>query len=69
MNKKHHKYLHDIINAIELIEYFLISTTNYFEYQTDLKTKSAVERQLVIIGEAVNKLEKENPNIKLTYSR
>ena len=63
------KYLYDILTAIELIEDFLISTPTFYDYLTDLKTKSAVERQLVIIGEAVNKFEKINQENKLSFAR
>ena len=45
----------DIIRAIDLIGDFTSSITNFDEYTNDLKTQSAVERQLGIIGEAVNK--------------
>ena len=55
------KYLFDILKAIELIELFLESSTDFHVYVNDLKTKSAVERQLVIIGEAVNKFQKIQP--------
>ena len=47
------KYLSDIIFAIELIEKFLIPIHHYNDYLADLKTQSAIERQLGIIGEAV----------------
>ena len=52
------KYLFDMLNAIELIEQFLDNCTDFISYTNDLKTKSAVERQLAIIGEAANKYEK-----------
>jgi uncharacterized protein with HEPN domain len=39
------KYLSDIKKAIELIEDFTSSITNYNEYLDDKKTQSAVERQ------------------------
>jgi len=61
------KYLFDIKHAISLKEDF-VQTNNFYEYQQDMKTKCAVERQLGIIGEAVNnyrKIEnKELPNSK-----
>ena len=63
------KYLSDIINAIELIEDFTKSISNYNEFLTDLKTQSAVERQLGIIGEAVNKYDSLVPDNPLTNSR
>ncbi|MCW4470139.1 DUF86 domain-containing protein [Flavobacterium sp. MFBS3-15] len=63
------KYLFDILHAIEMIEDFLAETPSFVQYCNDLKTKSAVERQLGIIGEAVNKFEKENTGKALSYSR
>lgn len=69
MTERASKYLADILYAIILVEEFLSDTPDFFAYQHDLKTKSAVERQLVIIGEAVNKFEKENTGITLSHSR
>ena len=63
MTERVKKYLSDIIVAIELIEEFTDSSSNFYEYQGDLKTQSAVERQLAIIGEALNKLKKEMPGL------
>ena len=55
MTEKGIKYLSDILQAIELIEEFTAPVFSYEVYIDDLKTQSAVERQLGIIGEAVNK--------------
>ena len=63
MTERVKKYLSDIVVAIELIEEFTDSSSNFYEYQGDLKTQSAVERQLAIIGEALNKLKKEMPEL------
>ena len=59
------KYLSDIIQAINLIESFTSDILDYDDYITDLKTQSAVERQLGIIGEAVNKFQKLFPESAL----
>lgn len=58
MDKKADKYLLDILMAIELIEEFIPSDYSFSDYLKDRKTSSAVERQLAIIGEAVNHYEK-----------
>jgi uncharacterized protein with HEPN domain len=63
------KYLSDILRAIELIETFTSDITDYDHYTKDLKTQSAVERQLGIIGEAVNKFEKLFPELPLENAR
>jgi uncharacterized protein with HEPN domain len=52
------KYLVDIILCIELIDDFLYNCSSYIDYKSDLKTKSAVERQLIVIGEVINKIKK-----------
>ena len=69
MTEKGQKYLADIVRAIELIQQFTESIENYSEYVSDLKTQSAVERQLGIIGEAVNKFEISCPDISLENAR
>lgn len=66
MTEKGLKYLSDIVNAVDLIEDFTKSISNYSEYIIDLKTQSAVERQLGIIGEAVNKFNSAHPDISLS---
>jgi uncharacterized protein with HEPN domain len=48
--ERHKKLFADIIHALELIEAFVSSVNNFNEYNADLKTQSAVERQLAIIG-------------------
>ncbi|MDP3914707.1 MAG: DUF86 domain-containing protein [Bacteroidota bacterium] len=69
MTEQGKKYLSDIIRAIELIDQFTSSVSNYSEYVSDLKTQSAVERQLGIIGEAVNKFDKLFPDFTLENAR
>ena len=54
MTDKSKKYLSDILIAIDLIEKFTVDISDFYIYQKDLKTQSAVERQLAIIGEALN---------------
>jgi uncharacterized protein with HEPN domain len=63
------KYLSDILQAIYLIESFTSDISEYNDYVADLKTQSAVERQLGIIGEAVNKFEKIFPDSVLINAR
>lgn len=65
--EKERKFLSDILIAIELIEDFTIDIQDFIEYNSDRKTQSAVERQLGIIGEALNQLRKENALVNITY--
>jgi uncharacterized protein with HEPN domain len=69
MTDQGNKYLADILQAIDLIESFTSDISNYDDYISDLKTQSAVERQLGIIGEAVNKFEKIFPDSTLINAR
>ena len=52
------KFLSDIKTAIALIKEFIQDTQSFEDYNKDLKTQSAIERQLSIIGEAVNNYDK-----------
>jgi len=64
MTEKSEKFLSDILISIELIEEF-ISGFDFNSYDIDRKTQSAVERQLAIIGEALNQFRKREPNISI----
>ena len=55
MTEKSTKYLYDILESIKLIADFIGDSKDFNVYNNDKKTQSAVERQLVIIGEALNK--------------
>ena len=69
MTSRTKKYLSDILAAVELIESFLLDITSFEEYQNDLKTQSAVERQLSIVGEAVAALRNEQPPVLLMHTQ
>jgi uncharacterized protein with HEPN domain len=69
MTEKGLKYLSDILQAIVLIEDFTKAISSYADYVSDLKSQSAVERQLGIIGEAVNKFEILHPEESLDNAR
>jgi uncharacterized protein with HEPN domain len=61
--------LKDIELAIFEIYEFLPKERNFFEFQKDLKTRKAVERNIEIIGEAMDRILKVDPNIQITDSR
>ncbi len=65
MKEKSRKYLADIAMAIELIEEFIADINDFIDYDSDRKTQSAVERQLAIIGEALNHFRKVEPQIRI----
>ncbi|MCO5274967.1 MAG: DUF86 domain-containing protein [Flavobacteriales bacterium] len=63
------KFWSDILTAIGEVESFLEGVGSLNEYVRDLKTKRAVERELAVIGEAVNRLRKEEPGLQLDCAR
>ncbi len=63
-------WLFDILSSINEIESYFIETPKMFEiYQNDLRTKRAVERNIEIIGEAMNRILKANSEIEISNSR
>ena len=61
MTEKQLKLLYDIKLAIEEIESYFISETQTFDnYKRNSLLKRAIERNLEIIGEAINRLLKED---------
>ena len=58
MDNRINAWLEDIIKSIDEIFEFLPEKKDFFEYQKDLKTKKAVERNIEIIGEAINRINK-----------
>ena len=62
--------LYDVLNAIMEIESFFLDQPKTFEiYKTDIRTKRAIERNVEIIGESLNRILKLDPTIQITYSR
>ena len=62
-------WLEDIERSIIEIYEFLPEKRDFFQFENDLKTKKAVERNLEIIGEALNRILKVEPDIKISDSR
>lgn len=61
-------WLFDILNAIEEIELFT-SSKAFSSFQSDIKTKRAVERDIEIIGEAMSRIIAKDDSIDLTNTR
>lgn len=62
--------LYDILNAINEIDSFFIDAPKDFSvYQQDIRTKRAVERNIEIIGEAMNHILTRSTGIELSNSR
>ncbi|MBC8172387.1 MAG: DUF86 domain-containing protein [Chitinophagales bacterium] len=63
-------WLYDILNAINEIDSFFPDTKGEFTaYQQDLKTRRAVERNIEIIGEAMNRILIKDNSVELPNSR
>jgi uncharacterized protein with HEPN domain len=62
-------FLTDIERSIREIFEFLPDTRNFLEFQKDLKTRKAVERNIEIIGEAMSRILKIDPQIPIEASR
>ncbi len=62
-------WLNDIRTAIMEINGFLPESRNFLEFQKDIKTKRAVERNIEIIGEAMSRILRVDPDISLSDSR
>ncbi|MBW1656078.1 HepT-like ribonuclease domain-containing protein [Flavobacterium quisquiliarum] len=62
-------WLFDILSSIEEIESYFSGSMQFQDYEADLRTKRAVERNIEIIGEAMNRILKVNDEIQITDSR
>lgn len=63
-------HLFDISSAIDEIQLFFNQVPKQFdEYGKNLMLRRAVERNIGIIGEAVNKILKENPDVDISNAR
>ncbi|HPW67365.1 MAG TPA: DUF86 domain-containing protein [Salinivirgaceae bacterium] len=69
MKEKIRTWLEDIKRAIDEIEDFLPERRDFFEFQKDLKTRRAIERNIEIIGEAAKRILDVDPEIKITNTR
>ncbi len=63
-------WLFDILNALHEIDFFFIDGPKTLaDYRVDIRTKRAVERNIEIIGEAMNRILKKDDTISISNSR
>jgi uncharacterized protein with HEPN domain len=62
-------WLADIKQAITEINSFLPDKKDFYQFQKDLKTKRAIERNIEIIGEAFYRILKLKHDISVTNAR
>jgi len=66
MDEKVRKYLADILVSITAIDEYLQGERNFNVYLKNKIVRRSVERELEIIGEAVNRILKLYPNIHIS---
>ena len=70
MDERVEKWLYDIRFSIEEIESFLEKTEKtYASFKLNLMLKRAIERNLEIIGEAINRILTRQPDIEISNAR
>lgn len=70
MDRKLRKYLSDILTAILEVESFLSDRPKeYATFCNDTLFRRGVERNMEIMGEAMNQVLKINPDIQITSAR
>ena len=70
MDEKLLKYLYDVLGAVEEINSYFEGKPKLFEvFNKDLMLRRAVERNVEIMGEAMNRVLREMPDIPITNAR
>lgn len=69
MEQQVNKLLSDVLSCISRIEQFTEGIRVFEEYQANALVQNAVERNVEIIGEAMNSLLKISPEINITSAR
>ena len=63
-------YLQDILDAIEELDgYFCNYPMKYAAFEKDYLRRSAVERKVEIMGEAINRILKKEPDFNLPHAK
>ena len=63
------KYLHDINVSILSINEYLINNKNFSDYKANKLLRRGIERELEIIGEAINRILKIDNTIDISDAR
>ncbi len=69
MSEENIKYLNDVLKAIARIDEYIGSPKKLDKYISNFMLKHAVERNLEIIGEALNKVIKSESSLTISNSR
>ena len=63
------KWLYDILVSIQSINEFVGEVRKFETYESDKKLRRAVEREIIIIGEAVNRIASVDSTLEITNAR
>lgn len=63
------KWMYDILESISSINEFVGDVKMFENYEKDKKLRRAVEREIEIIGEAVNRIQKEDFKIEISNAK
>lgn len=70
MDEKVEKYLYDVLACVERVESFFGDKPKLFaEFYSNVLLRQAVERNIEIMGEAMNRILKIEPEINITNAR
>ena len=69
MNELVKKWLFDMIEAINSINDYIGTPRQFIDYENNKQLRRSVEREIEIIGEAVNRIKKEMPELKIINSK
>ena len=69
MDNRIKQYLFDIEQSIADVQLFMASVVSFEEYEQDKLIRRAVERELEIIGEAMNRILSVDPKINIPDAR
>ncbi len=62
-------WAYNILTAIQEIELFLEDIQDFINFKADIKTKRAIERNLEIIGEAMNRILRMDDTVEFKDGR
>lgn len=69
MDNEIKKHLFDIKDSVDSIENYLGEKPDFNVYKSDKMLRRAVEREFEIIGEAINRIDKIDPEISISSKK
>ena len=69
MDEFSRKYLFDVLNACKEVASFFQGEKMFSDFQKDILRQRAVERNVEIMGDAINQMQKHDPTIELKNAR